>query len=298
MPRTVLLSCYACQWIVAFLVASSGDTSFAESPPDLRYLRTKVEQSLSAYRSVSCEFTVEEKFPPDGRLDFLKFEGLGRWKWSKVGTSERIEMEPRKAHGKDVWHRVRMALDDGRVTRVDFSVVDPEILAGSNTNAPFADFDRQFAPAHFLGLRLFEIEETLLSIFAKPGLVYVGNETIHGDDCVWLRVRGLQKGDLQTIDCEVWLSPAVGYLPRQIRSTLKYTGGDRERTMVDTYQVSEFQMVPVGGENQKVPFPRRALNTGRGPDREFLIKNVKLGEGVVLDEITVPIDPRTLPLVR
>ena len=294
MPRAASLRFSACQWVAAFLVVLADGTSFAASPPDLSDLRAKVERALSAYQSVSCEFTVEEKFPPDGRWDALKFDGLGRWKWSKVGRSERIQMEPRKGHKSDVWHRVRMGLDGRRVARVDFSVVDPEILVGCNTDAPFAEFDRQFSPAHFLGLRLFEIDETLSSIMAKSDLEFVGEETIQGDACVRLRVSSLRTGDSLTTDCEVWLSPAVGYLPRQIRSTLKFRGDDGESTMVDTYRVSEFQMVPLAGGDQNVPFPRLAVNTGRGPDREFVIKNVRLGEGVVLDEITLPFDPRSL----
>lgn len=247
----------------------------AEDLPKVAEIRERVAKALRDYESVTCEFTLVETNPPDSPNEFSIFEGPGRWKWAKSGKIELIEMAARKMPDGKRWHRVRIALDGDRVARADFSSEDPEKILSVNKSALYEEFDRQFSPAHFLGLRLFELNESLPSYLAKPNLEVLGWETIAGEECLHLRVKQIVERGGGMADCEVWLSRQLGWIPRRIRSTVTFEPALPKT--VDVYEVQEFQEVEVGDDGRKAYFPKRATNTGRGPNRAFTVDRVTLG---------------------
>lgn len=246
----------------------------AEELPTVTEIRERVAQALRDYDSVACEFTLVETIPADSPIKPLIFEGPGHWKWAKAGKVELIEMAARKMPDGKHWHRVRIALDRDRVARADFSSDDPDKILGVNKSALYEEFDRQFSPAHFLGLRLFELNESLPSYLEKPNLEVLGWEKIAGDECLHLRVKQIVERTGGMADCEVWLSRQVGWIPRRIRSTIAFD--PTLPKVVDLYEVEEFQEVEVGSEGRKAYFPKRAKNTGRGVDRAFTVDRVTL----------------------
>lgn len=249
----------------------------AEEFPKVAEIRERVAKAFRDYDSVACEFTVVETIPPDTPNSLSIFERPGHWKWARAGKIELIEMAARRMPDGKHWHRVRIALDGDRVARADFSADDPEKILGVNKSALYEEFDRQVSPAHFLGLRLFELNESLPSYLEKPNLEVLGWEKIAGDECLHLRVKRLpERTTAGLVDCEVWLSRPVGWIPRRIRSTITFDPSLPK--MVDLYEVQEFQEVEVGSEGRKAHFPKRATNTGRGADRSFTVERVTLGE--------------------
>lgn len=249
----------------------------AENLPKVAEIRERVAKALRDYDSVTCEFTLLETTPADSPDKLAIFEGPGRWKWARAGKIELIEMAARKTSDGKRWHRVRIALDGDRVARADFSSDDPDKILSVNKSALYEEFDRQFSPAHFLGLRLFELNESLPSYLEKPNLEVLGWEKIAGEECLHLRVQQIVVRGGGMADCEVWLSRQVGWIPRRIRSTIAIA--PTLPKMVDLYEVQEFQEVEVGDEGRKAYFPKRATNTGRGADRSFTVERVTLGEG-------------------
>ena len=260
---------------VLFGTVLFGPSLRAEELPTVAEIRERVTEALRDYDTVACEFTLVETIPADSPIKPLIFEGPGHWKWAKAGKIELIEMAARRMPDGKHWHRVKIALDGDQVARADFSADDPEKILGVNKSALYEEFDRQFSPAHFLGLRLFELNESLPSYLEKPNLEVLGWEKIAGDECLHLRVKQLPERTAGLVDCEVWLSRQVGWIPRRIRSTITFDPPLPKR--VDLYEVQEFQEVEVGSEGRKAHFPKRAKNTGRGADRAFTVDRVTLG---------------------